>query len=70
MSLLFQALAQERLGGYRLHVEQAREEIEALQASIGRIYSRVCAVSICQCRNEAALPSARPRLLTNLPDEI
>ncbi len=26
-----QALAQERLEGYRLHVEQAREEIEALQ---------------------------------------
>ena len=31
-------LAQERLGGYRLHVEQAREEIEALQVST-RIYS-------------------------------
>lgn len=28
-----QALAQERLEGYRLHVEQAREEIEALQVS-------------------------------------
>ena len=34
----FQALAQERLGGYRLHVEQAREEIEALQVRT-RIYS-------------------------------
>lgn len=28
-----QALAQERLESYRLHVEQAREEIEALQVS-------------------------------------
>ena len=32
-SLVLQAMAQERLGGYRLHVEQAREEIEALQVS-------------------------------------
>lgn len=27
----YQALAQERLEGYRLHVEQSREEIDALQ---------------------------------------
>lgn len=31
----FQAVAQERLEGYRLHVEQAREEIEALQVTPG-----------------------------------
>ena len=29
-----QALAQERLEGYRLHVEQARDEIEALQVNV------------------------------------
>ena len=44
-----QALAQERLEGYRLHVEQAREEIEVLQVrtlSLGnmRRIGRYCAL--------------------------